>query len=109
MLNKYAHRNIELISTTALRVWDEYCEFGEIKIKKSPYPEFEWMMKLYGQYGIRLVYDRSILVIEVPTKNGYTELSNVSEEKVFHFFDSLKPENLLHNFQVLDRLLRKQM
>jgi hypothetical protein len=36
-------------------------------------------------------------------------LSQVAKETVFRGFDGMKPENLLHNFQVLDRFLRKNV
>lgn len=52
MLNNYltdweAVENIDLIKKTALQVWGENIEFGEIKGSNSPYPEFEWQIYLY--------------------------------------------------------------
>ena len=113
MLNNYltdweAVENIDLIKKTALQVWGENIEFGEIKGSNSPYPEFEWQIYLYSKFSIKLDYDRSTLSIGVPTKDGYVVLSSLANELVFGGFDGMKPENLLHNFQVLDRLIQTQ-
>lgn len=113
MLNNYltdweAVENIDLIKKTALLVWGENIEFGEIKGSNSPYPEFEWQIYLYSKFIIKLDYDRSTLSIGVPTKEVYVVLSSLTNESVFGGFDGMKPENLLHNFQVLDRLIQTQ-
>ena len=102
-------KNIEMIRITAIQVWGNKVEFGEIKVLNSPYPEFEWSMWLYNQFNIKLSYDRSTLSIGIPTEEGYVVLSRLTEESVFWGFDGMKSENLLHNFQVLDRLLKKQI
>jgi len=114
MSNKYLNdleevEHIGLIKETALKVWAKNVKFYKIKGINSPYPEFEWDIRLYNMFNIKLIYDRSILCIEVLTGEEYMELSRITDERIYHFFDSLKPENLLHNFQVLDRLLIKQM
>ena len=111
MLNNYladweAVENIDLIQKTALQVWGENIEFDEIKGSNSPYPEFEWQIHLYSKFSIKLNYDRSTLSISVPTKEGYVVLSNLTNESVFWGFDCMIPENLLHNFQALDRLIQ---
>lgn len=59
--------------------------------------------------GVVLSYDRSTLSIGVPTEKGYVVLSRIAEESIYRGFDGMKPENLLHNFQVLDRVLRENM
>jgi hypothetical protein len=107
LLNNEAHKNIEIIKVTAQSVWGENCILSDFKEDESLYPEFEWVLRLYDQFDVKLNYDRSTLSIGVPTKEGYMVLSRVAEEPVFRGFDGMKPENLLHNFQVLDRLLNK--
>jgi len=56
VLNKYAYKNIQLIKDTALELWGDNVNFGEITPSKSPYPEFEWIIKLYNQINVLLVY-----------------------------------------------------
>ena len=109
MLNTDAYKNIELIKATAQNIWGKNCIFGELKELKSPFPEFEWSLQLYDQFNVKLNYDRSTLNIGVPTEEGYMALSRVTDESVFRGFDGMKPENLLHNFRVLDRVLLKNM
>jgi len=110
MLIEEDRASIELIRETAQKVWGEECVFGELKEPNSPYPEFEWYVVLYGRFEVRLEYDRGLLGIDVPTEDGDV-LVGMGTEEIFGFlgFEGMKPENLLHSFQVLDRLLRTYM
>jgi hypothetical protein len=109
VLDREAIEDMALIEKTANQTWKNNIEFGELEEIKSPYPQFEWSMRLYDRYMIGLSYDRSTLSINIPTKEGQMALSRVAKETVFRGFDGMKPENLLHNFQVLDRFLRKNV
>ena len=109
LLNKEAHKNIELIKTTAQKVWGEDCVFGEFTEPNSPYAEFEWHIELYRRFRVRLDYERGGIGNMILTENGYIALSRLTDEKVFRGLQSSSPENLLHNFQVLDRLLKTYM
>ena len=109
MLNNDARANISLIKEIANQVWENNVEFGEIKVLDSPYPEFEWPMRLYNSVDVRLEYERSTVGIMVKTREGYIGLSRMTDDQVFKGLKSCKPENLLHNFQVLDGLLRKHI
>jgi hypothetical protein len=102
-------KNIKLIEITANQVWGSNVQFSEIKVLNSPYPEFEWPMRLYGNVDVTLEYERSTVGIMIKTGEGYIGLSRMTDEQVFKGLKSCMPENLLHNFQVLDRLLRKRM
>lgn len=107
MLDRETIEDIELIKSTAKQVWRKNVEFGEIKAVNSPYPEFEWMIRLYGQFDVNLYYDRSTLSIGLPDEEKYIALSRVTDKHVFRGFDGMKPENLLHNFKVLDDVVEK--
>ena len=106
LLNNEAYRDKEVIKTTAQNTWGENCVFGEFKELNSPYPEFVWILQLYGRFDVKLNYDRSTLHIEFPTSEGYEPLLGATDEHIFKGFDGMKPENLLHNFQVLDRIVK---
>ena len=109
MLIEEDRENIELIRTTAQKVWDEDCVFGEFKEPNSPYPEFEWHMVLYGRFEVLLTYDKSIIGLNIWIEERFVNLRKLTSEELVRGFDSSKPENLLHNFQVLDRLLKTYM
>ena len=109
MLDKEAIRNIHLIKSIAEQIWGDNVVFGEINILNTPYSQFEVPMKLYREMDVLLVYDRSILDISVRKDNEYLWLSDLTDEKIIEGIDSTKQENLLHNFQVLDRLICKNM
>ena len=102
-------QNIDLIKSTAQQIWDSNVQFGEIKVINSPYPEFEWDIILYNKFSVLMKYDRSILDISVKTNGDEKWLTDLTDEDIVEGFESCKPENLLHNFHVLDRFLRKNM
>jgi len=110
MLNdEEAVSNIELIKTTAQALWGNNCVFGELKELESPYPEFEWSLLLYNKIDVGVYYDRSALDLGIKKNGKYELLSKFTDENVFRGMKAMNPENLLHNFQVLDRILKKQM
>ena len=109
MLNEEAIRNIHLIKSVAEQIWGSNVIFGEINVLNTPYAQFELPMKLYREMDVLLVYDRSILDISVRKDNEYLWLSDLTDERIIEGFDSMKQEKLLYNFQVLDRLIRKNM
>ncbi len=110
MLNYWEEqKNIKMIEDVANQVWGSNVQFGEMKIINSPYPEFEWPMRLYGNIEVIIKYERSTVGILIKEGDDYIGLSRMTGEQVFKGLISCKPDNLLHNFQVLDRLLCKHM
>ena len=101
-------QNIANIYQISSELWGSDVLFGEIEILESPYPEFKLPMRLYNIYDITLEYDCSTIGIMVKTEQGFIGLSRLADEQVFRGLKSCNPENLLHNFQVLDRFLCKK-
>ena len=107
MLNKDAKDNIKLIRTIAMKIWGDNVEFGDLKVLNSPYPEFEWIMKLFSSVDILLIYDRSTLEIGVPQNGHYVLLSEFTQRPFFRGLESTQPNNLFINFQVLNDVVVK--
>ena len=63
-------------------------------------------MKLYDTYELKLVYDRSTLGININVDGQFIGLSRLAKEPVYRGFDGCEPENLLHNFKILDKTLK---
>lgn len=49
-----------------------------------------------------MTYDRSILGIAIKTQKGNIWVDDLAKQKVYDGFESSKPDNIHHNFQVLD-------
>jgi hypothetical protein len=109
MLDNEARQNLQTIRQIALQIWGPNCEFGENKVINSPYPEFELPMLLYGKIGVGIYYDRSALDIGIMQDGEYVLLGKFTTEDVFRGMKAMKPENLLHNFQVLDYVAREMI
>ena len=109
MLDDQGRENIKLIGELSEQIWGNNCEFGELKVLNSPYPEFELPMRLYNKVNVLLTYDRSILGIAVKTRNGNVWVDDLTSQTIHDGFESCKPENLLHNFQVLDEVVREMI
>ena len=109
MLNKYDNENIENIKRTVITVWGDNCVLGMFKQIDAPFTIFEWDMVLYGKFDVRLEYERGTLGTMVKTDEGYVGLSRLTDEEVVRGLKSCVPENMLRNFQILDRLLEVWM
>ncbi|MPN39956.1 hypothetical protein SDC9_187490 [bioreactor metagenome] len=64
-------------------------------------------MKLYGVINILLAYDRSALDIGIPKNGQYVLMSEFTDKPFVRGMKSTQPENLLHNFKLLDEVVRK--
>lgn len=109
LLDDEARNDIKQITDLANRIWGNNCEFGQLKVQNSPYAEFEWPLCLYHKVDVTLTYDRSILGIAIKTQKGNVWVDDLTNEIIYDGFESSKPENILHNFQVLDEVIRKMI
>ncbi len=109
LLNKYDKENIANIEAAAQKIFGNNYKFGELELLDRPFTEFNLPMRLYNNFDVMLEYERSTIGIMVKTKDGYVGLSRMTDEQVFKGLKSCKPENLLHNFRILDQLLREQL
>ena len=99
-------KEIDLIKNTARQVFGDNIEFGVFKELDSPYPEFEWSLKLYGEVDVRLFYDRSALDIGVPKNGEYVLMSEYTDQPFVRGMRATEPENLLSNFCVLENVAK---
>lgn len=106
MLDNEAYVNIAQIKAIAIHVWGENCVFGELEVLDRPFSEFCWPMRLYNAFDVLLEYERSSVGFKVNTQQGFIGWHLLTNEQVIRGLKSCKPENMLHNFQVLDRVLR---
>ena len=73
---------------------------------EEPFIMFTLVMKLYGNYDVMMEYERSTLGISVKNQGQYMILSKLSDTPIFRGLKSYIPENLLHNFKALDKVLK---
>ena len=109
MLNKQAKLNLEKIKEAAKKKWGENCEFLELRIIDSPYPEFELPILLYQKIEVGLYYDRSAMDIGIQQNGEYVILNDFTEKEVIRGMKATIPENLQHNFEVLDEVVKKML
>jgi hypothetical protein len=107
MLDDEARKDLQTIQHVAYQIWGSNCEFKEITIVNSPYPEFELPMRLFKRIEVGIYYDRSALDIGILQGDKYVLLGKFTAEQVFRGMKSMEPENLLHNFKVLDEVTRE--
>lgn len=96
----------ELISMVK-KFWNN--AVSEIKVTSmtdEPFDMFTLSMRMYKNYDVLMEYDRGTLSIKVKLQNQYTVLSRLADEPVYRGFEGYKPDNLLHNFAILDKVLR---
>ena len=86
---------------------DEVKDIQLVEGIEDPFMMFTLLMEIYGKYEVKMEYDRSTLNIMTKVGKEYIVLSKLTDEPVFWGFEGYKPENLLHNFKALDKVLKK--
>ena len=109
MLDHEARIDLEKIKEAAKKKWGENCEFLELRIVDSPYPEFELPIILYQKIEVGLYYDRSTMDIGIKQNGKYVILSKFTDEEVYRGFEVMEPQNLQHNFEVLDEVVKNML
>ena len=83
------------------------CVCGEIVEIESMYPTFDMPLKLYGKYDVKLEYEASTMITTVYVNGKYIELGDLTGIKLPYGFKSMYPENLEHDFRLLDSVLKQ--
>lgn len=107
MLDNEARQNMQSIKELVIQNWGSDCEFADVRIVDSPYPEFELKIWLYHKIEVGIYYDRSALDIGIRHGEKFVLLGKFTAEQVYRGMKALKPENLLHNFRILDDVARE--
>jgi hypothetical protein len=102
MLDSEARRDIQTIREAAINVWGRNCEFEDIIIKDSPYPEFELPIRLYQCVKVGIYYDRSALDMGIMQEGKYILLEKFTTEMVHRGMKAMEFKNLFSNFKILD-------
>lgn len=96
----------ELISMVK-KFWNNaVSEIKVISMTDEPFDMFTISMRMYKNFDVLMEYDRGTLSIKVKLQNQYAVLSRLTDEQVYRGFEGYKPDNLLHNFATLDKVLR---
>jgi hypothetical protein len=106
MLDSEDNESIARIKKIANIVWGDMCYVGNIKVFNVPFGMFEMPLTIYMRHEVMISYDRSIIDISIKKNGEYKWLTDLTDEKVIEGFESSKEENLLHNFEVLDKVLQ---
>lgn len=109
MLDDEGRENIGKIKEVAIQIWGDMCQFGNVKILEAPFCTFELHMLIYNQFNIVLTYDRSILGININESGEYKNIRKFTNKEIKRGFESCEPENLSHNFKVLDEILKSML
>ena len=109
MLSKEGVENYKLLKETALEIWQQDIEFLSEKVFDYPFDCFEIHFQLYGEFKIWLEYDRSIFALKLWEGEQYVYISRITSDHIYKGFESTKPENIKHNYLVLDKILKERL
>jgi hypothetical protein len=90
------------------RFWGTNVSNIQIKeITDEPYNMFTLSLTLYGNKQVLAEYERSTLGFYIFLDGKYVGLSKLTNDLIYRGFDSYSSQdNILHNFQVLDKVLQ---
>jgi len=109
MLSKEGIEEYKLLKETALEIWQQDIEFLSEEVLDYPFDRFKIYFQLYGKFRIYLGYDRSIFALKLWEEEQYVYLSRITSEHIYKGFESTKPENIRHNYLVLDKILKERL
>lgn len=106
MLNSAQIAANELIKNIKIFWGKNVSDIKIINLSDIPFDMFTLIIKLYGIYEVKMVYDRLTLGLNLNIDGQFIGLSRLTQEPIFKGFEGYYPENLLHNFEILDKVLQ---
>lgn len=106
MLSNFGTANLEMLKQSLNTVWGQNARITDIRVIDRPFDMFEINLTINNRHKVLISYDRSIVDISIHKNDEYEWLTDLTDIEVVEGFDSCKPENLVHNFEVLDKVLR---
>jgi len=107
LLSKFGKSNYNLIIREIQSFWAGNVEVQSEKRIENPRDAFELQLRLYDKYEVLLEYEMSTFALKLWTGQEFEYLDNMTDDKMVYGFDSMKPENILHNFKVLNDVIKK--
>ena len=107
MLNNDLQEKVDELINQIVSYWENKVSIIKIITHEgAPFDIFEVSALLYNQFNVMFEYERSTIGIRIKIGDEYIGLSRLSKESVIKGFKSYIPENMLHNFGVLDKTLK---
>ena len=117
-LDSEAQAALALTKSVAKEVFGDNIVFGELDIVQAPFSLFTMPVKIYGK-DARIEYELGYINLHL--KVGYTDeitgkwteefvfLPHLTRKKMFWKQECMTPENMLHNFRVMDEVIKERM
>ena len=107
MLVSYGKQNLINILIALEKTWGFDVNILKIDIKNAPFGLMDIEVQIYKKYRILLAYDRSLLGIFIMRNGEPVHISKFTKQELITGFEVCKKEeNLLHNFHILDDVLK---
>ena len=106
MLVSYSQKELVNILVTLERIWGKSINVIKIDIKNAPFSLMDIKVQIYKKYNILLTYDRSLLGIYIMQNEKPIYIGKFTDEEIIGDFDSCEEAILLHNFRILDDVLK---
>ena len=106
LFSKQGNKNYKLLKDTIFSFWNDNVEIQEEKKIEIPVDAFEIYMQLYGRHKVLLEYETGTFALKLWTGEKYEYPDKFINDKMVYGFDSMTPENIIHNFSVMDVALK---
>jgi hypothetical protein len=108
MLSNEGEKNLKLLQDLAIQIWGTNLNIINVKIHNAPFDIFEINMLIYGCYEILLEYEKGSFATSIKMNNIFIFLDKISDENIVYGFESVLPQNIISNFNILDKTLRER-
>ncbi len=107
MLSNEGVSNLKLLKDMLLRTWRNNVTILSETETQIPVDAFELLIVFYGHHKVLLEYEMGMFAFKIWTGKKFEYLDKFTNEKIVYGFDSMFPQNIQHNFEVLDEVLNK--
>ena len=105
MLSDEGTRNLQLLKEMILNKWEKRITWTSETVKSIPIDAFELQMQIDESTKILLEYETGTFALKLWTGKEFEYIDDLSGERIVYGFESMNPDNIRHNLEVLDRIM----
>jgi len=106
LLTKHGKQNYDLLIKEIQHYWENNVEIISEKRVDIPVDAFELLLCLYEKHKVLLEYETSTFALKLWRNENFVYLDKLTDKIVVYGFESMLSENIIHNFEVLDEVLK---
>lgn len=106
MLSEEGLMHLKLLKNLMQQFWGSNARIINEEVLNAPFDMFKMNIIIYDKFEILIEYDRSIIGISIKIDNNFINLRKLTDKETIIGFESSGKDSILHNFKILDDVLK---